>query len=103
MAIGCRSQRALTMQEVEGQHLYEVRCAHCHEENDLGLKPPPPDIRGVMAKGRLPNGATATDSEVRRVVLAGKGKMPAFAGRFTEEQMAELLAYLKTNMSSDVR
>jgi len=31
---------------------------------------------------------------VRHDVLAGKGMMPAFAGRFTEEQMGALLAYL---------
>jgi mono/diheme cytochrome c family protein len=31
-------------------------------------------------------------------VLAGKGTMPAFAGRFTDEQMAALLAYLHTGL-----
>jgi len=35
---------------------------------------------------------------VRRVVLAGKGMMPGFAGRFTQEQMTELLAYLHTGL-----
>ena len=51
-----------------------------------------------MGKGKLPSGAAATDAEVRRLVLTGKGKMPSFSGRFTEEQMAALLAYLRTNM-----
>jgi mono/diheme cytochrome c family protein len=75
-----------------------VRCAHCHEENDLALKPPPPNIHGAMGKAKLPSGALATDAEVRRLVLVGKGKMPSFSGRFTEEQMAALLAYLHTDM-----
>jgi mono/diheme cytochrome c family protein len=100
MLAGCHRQ--LTPQQAEGQHLYAVRCAHCHEENDLGLKPPPPNIHGVMGravgKAKLPSGALATDAEVRRLILAGKGKMPSFAGRFTEEQMAALLAYLHTDM-----
>ena len=95
---GCKGQPELTPQQVEGQHLYAVRCAHCHEENDLALKPPPPKIRGAMASAHLPSGAPATDAEVRRVVLAGKGKMPGFSGRFSEEQMAALLAYLHTEM-----
>ena len=95
---GCHAQPELTPQQAEGQHLYTGRCAHCHEENDLGLKPPPPNIHGVMGKGKLPSGAAATDAEVRRLVLVGKGKMPSFSGRFTEEQMAALLAYLRTNM-----
>jgi mono/diheme cytochrome c family protein len=95
---GCHSHPELTPQQAEGQHLYSGRCAHCHEENDLALKPPPPNIHGAMRKGKLPSGAAATDTEVRRLVLVGKGKMPSFSGRFTEEQMAALLAYLHTDM-----
>jgi mono/diheme cytochrome c family protein len=95
---GCHSQPPLTPQQAAGQHLYAVRCAHCHEENDLALKPPPPNIHGAMGKAKLPSGALATDAEVRRLVLVGKGKMPSFSGRFTEEQMAALLAYLHTDM-----
>ena len=98
---GCKGRPELTPQQAEGQHLYAVRCAHCHEENDLGLKPPPPSLRGAMSRAKLPSGAAATDAEVRRVVLAGKGKMPSFAGRFTEGQMAALLSYLRTNMPSE--
>ncbi len=95
---GCHSKQELTPQQAEGQHLYAVRCAHCHEDNDLALKPPPPNIHGAMSKAKLPSGAPATDAEVRRLLLAGKGKMPSFSGRFTEEQMAALLAYLRTEM-----
>ncbi len=95
---GCRSTLTLTPQEAEGKHLYEVRCAHCHEDNDLALKKVPPDLRHVFAHQTLPSGAPATDAEVQRVVLAGKGMMPAFAGRFTGEQMAALLAYLHTGL-----
>jgi len=98
IASGCHGRQVLTPQQAQGQHLYMVRCAHCHEENDLGLKPPPPNLHGVMSRAKLPSGAPATDAEVRRLVLAGKGKMPSFSGRFTEEQMAALLAYLRTAM-----
>jgi mono/diheme cytochrome c family protein len=98
LLVGCHGESALTPQEAEGQHLYAVRCAHCHEENDLALKPAPPDIHGVLRKAKLPSGIAATDAEVRRQVLLGKGKMPGFQGRFNEEQMAALLAYLHTEM-----
>lgn len=95
---GCRSTPALTAQEAEGKHLYAVRCAHCHEDNDLALKKVPPDLHGTFRRSVLPSGAPATDVEVRRVVLAGKGLMPSFAGRFTEEQMSALIAYLRTGL-----
>jgi len=93
---GCRGEAALTPQQAEGQHLYAGRCAHCHEENDLGLKPAPPDIHAVLMKAKLPSGIAASDDVVRRQVLFGKGNMPGFQGRFNEEQMAALLAYLHT-------
>jgi mono/diheme cytochrome c family protein len=93
---GCRP--ALTPQEAAGKHLYEVRCAHCHEDNDLALKKVPPDLRGVFAQKTLPSGAPATDEAVRLNVLTGRGMMPAFSGRFSEEQMAALLAYLHTGL-----
>jgi mono/diheme cytochrome c family protein len=95
---GCQSTPALTEQQAEGKHLYAVRCAHCHEDNDLALKKIPPDLHGVFRRSTLPSGAPATDAEVRRVVLAGKGMMPSFAGRFTEEQMSALIAYLRAGL-----
>lgn len=95
---GCRGKAALTPQQAEGKHLYDVRCAHCHEDNDLALKKVPPDLHGVFNRANLPSGIAATDQNVSRTVLAGKGMMPSFAGRFTDEQMAALLAYLHTGM-----
>ena len=95
---GCHAQPALTPQQAEGQHLYAVRCAHCHEDNDLALKPPPPEIHGVLQRAKLPSGIPASDAVVRHQIIYGKGKMPSFSGRFTEEQMAALLAYLHTEM-----
>jgi mono/diheme cytochrome c family protein len=95
---GCHSTPTLTPQEAEGKHLYQVRCAHCHEDNDLALMKVPPDLHGVFTRKTLPSGAPATDSAVRKNVLTGKGMMPGFAGRFTDEQMAALLAYLHTGM-----
>ena len=95
---GCHRVPPLTPQEAEGKHLYTVRCAHCHEDNDLQLKKVPPDLHGVFSHTTLPSGAPATDQEVRRVVLSGRGMMPAFVGRFTDEQMADLIAYLHTGL-----
>jgi cytochrome c553 len=95
---GCHSAPELTPQEAEGKHLYQVRCAHCHEDNDLALKKVPPDLHGVFKHKTLPSGAPATDAAVRSNILTGKGMMPSFAGRFDDEQMAALLAYLHTGL-----
>lgn len=86
----------LTAQQAEGKKLYDVRCAHCHDYNDLALKSVPPDLHGVFSHSTLPSGVPATDVQVARTVLAGKGMMPSFAGRFTTAQMEALLAYMHT-------
>jgi len=96
---GCYGPPPLTPQQAEGQHLYAGRCAHCHVENDLALKPAPPNVQAVLTKPLLPSGAKASDAAVRELVLKGKGKMPSFSGRFTEEQMAAMLSYLHTDMA----
>ena len=88
----------LSAQEAEGKHFYEGRCAHCHRDNDLALKKVPPDLHDIFKSANLPSGAPASDSGVRNVVLAGKGMMPAFKGRFDDAQMAALLAYLHTGL-----
>lgn len=95
---GCHSAPQLSPQQAEGKHLYDVRCAHCHQDNDLNLKKVPPDLHHLFNRTTLPSGAPATDTNVARTVLAGKGMMPSFAGRFTDEQMAALLAYLHTGL-----
>ena len=98
LVAGCRHAPPLTPQEAEGKRLYQGRCAHCHEENDLALKKIPPDLHGLFRGSPLPSGAAANDANVQRVVLTGKGMMPAFSGRFDEAQMAALLAYLHTGL-----
>jgi mono/diheme cytochrome c family protein len=96
-AVGC-GPKPLSKQQMMGLALYQQRCAHCHEENDLALKKVPPDLHGVFDRKTLPSGAPATDSAVRSNILTGRGMMPSFAGRFDDAQMAALLAYLHTGM-----
>ena len=95
---GCHQASQLTAQQEAGKHLYQVRCAHCHEDNDLALKKAPPDLHGLFDRKTLPSGIPVTDQAVAENVNKGRGMMPGFAGRFDQEQMAELLAYLHTGL-----
>ena len=96
--VGCHSAPALTPQQASGKHLYQVRCAHCHEDNDLALKKVPPDLHGLFDSSTLPSGIPATDEAVRANVVKGRGLMPGFEGRFDDDQMRALLAYLHTEL-----
>ncbi len=98
---GCHSQPALTPQQAEGKHLYDVGCAHCHEENDLRLKTVPPNLHGLFDHKTMPDGAPATDAEVERVILHGKGLMPSFAYQISQSQLEALIAYLHTGLAGE--
>ncbi|MEI9969158.1 MAG: cytochrome c [Terracidiphilus sp.] len=95
---GCRPAPTLTMQQAEGKHLYDVGCAHCHEENDLHLKKVPPSLHGVFNRNTLPDGEPVTDAEVEKVLISGKGMMPPFEYQMTREQMDAVVAYLHTGL-----
>jgi mono/diheme cytochrome c family protein len=98
VSTGCQSAPKLTEPEFAGKKLYQMRCEHCHEENDLALKPPPPSLHHIGEQGILPNGGAATDAAIIKVVNFGKNKMPGFNGRFSDEQMTDLIAYLRTGL-----
>jgi mono/diheme cytochrome c family protein len=97
----CRSAPSLTPQQAVGKQVYDVGCAHCHEENNLHLKKVPPNLHGLFNKTTLPSGAPASDGEVEHLLMTGKGMMPSFAYQMSREQMAALLAYLHTGMRGE--
>ncbi len=98
---GCRARPALTAQQEEGRRMYEVGCAHCHDQNDLQLKKVPPDLHGLFNKEKLPSGEPATDAEVEHVLMTGKGMMPSFAYQMTRGQMDAVVAYLHTGIRKE--
>ncbi len=81
--------------------MYEVGCAHCHEENDLRLKKVPPNLHGLFSKAKLPDGEPATDAEVEQVLMKGKGMMPSFAYQMSREQMTAVIAYLHAGIRKE--
>jgi len=94
----CHSRTALSPQQSDGQHVYNTACAHCHEENDLALKKVPPNLHGVFTRKTLPDGAPATDAEVKRVIMNGKGLMPPFKYQMTQDQLNAVVAYLHAGL-----
>ncbi len=88
-----------------GQALFQqLGCAGCHLENGRG---PGPSLVGVYGSTvKLQGGGTvvADDSYIRESILDPGAKvvegyqpiMPSFRGRVTEEQIIELIAYIKS-------
>lgn len=70
--------------------IYDKNCAKCH---------------GKTAEGRHFGGPSLATSklsadEIRAVISNGKGRMPKYAGKLTEDQIAALASEIKTLSST---
>jgi mono/diheme cytochrome c family protein len=79
----------------EGKELYAAKCAACHGPNGEGK-----DAIGKMFKVTMPVLASKevqdkSDADLKKVIMAGKGKMKPVAG-ITEKQADDVIAHLRT-------
>jgi mono/diheme cytochrome c family protein len=93
----CSKQPALQDESVsQGELLYTDNCAECHETSHPDLLKQPPNLHGVFAAKVLPSGGPATDEQVRKTIIDGRGTMPAFDQRLTDAEVDDLVKYLHT-------
>ena len=70
-----------------GAPLYATHCASCHAEDGTGTPQGP----------NLPNETNHhSDEEIVEAILSGKGTMPAFDDDLGDQDVADLLAFLRT-------
>lgn len=85
---------AFASAETRGELVYERNCSPCHDAQNLQLLKQPPKLPGLFRQRVLPSGAPATDEEVRKTILAGRGIMPPFNHTLDKKQIDDLLRYL---------
>ncbi len=73
----------------EGKRLYSKHCQSCHGVDGRGVMPGMPDF----SRGE---GLFATQEQLRAVIVGGKGVMPAFFKQFEDDQVDDVIAYLRT-------
>jgi mono/diheme cytochrome c family protein len=93
---GCSRDSGASRAAQHGQYLFELHCAGCHEQLHPELRKQPPKLAGLFSAKALPGGAPATDQQVRKTILEGKGTMPAFDQRLSTDEVEALLKYLHT-------
>ncbi len=81
--------------ELEGQWLYQNNCAECHETQQPDLHKQPPNLHGLFRRHSLPSGAPATGAQIRQTILEGRGTMPAFDQRLREQDVENLISFLR--------
>jgi mono/diheme cytochrome c family protein len=86
---------ALTPDEAAGHEVFERQCARCHTAYSPQATHGP-SMYGVFRRPDLPSGMKATDDRVSSVILHGRGMMPAFSNKITDDDLQLLLKYLHT-------
>ena len=76
-----------------GADTYKSKCAMCHGPDGMASGPAGkamnvPPITAAAYK--------ASDADLIAVTKTGKGKMPAFAGKLTDAQIKDVIAYMHT-------
>ena len=78
----------------KGKEVFE-QCGVCHN-TDTDEKKMGPSLMGLFKKEKMTNGKKPTEANVKAVINAGGNGMPAYADMLTDEEKANVIAYLKT-------
>jgi mono/diheme cytochrome c family protein len=98
---GCRTEEKtallpkMTPQQERGRQLFSTNCQMCHETKS-SAEVQGPSLQGLYKKRSLPSGAPANDDRVRDAIVMGRPNMPGYQYMFTDEQVNEVIAYLRT-------
>jgi mono/diheme cytochrome c family protein len=98
---GCRSDQKgaaspkLGPQQERGRQIFSTNCQMCHEVRGSRAVQGP-SLEGVYKKRSLPSGAPANDERVRDAIMMGRPNMPGYQNLFTDEQVNDVIAYLRT-------
>lgn len=78
----------------KGKETFE-QCSVCHNV-DKDEKKMGPSLMGLFKHEKLTNGKKVTEANVKAVINAGGNGMPAYADMLSDDEKADLIAYLKT-------
>lgn len=72
-----------------GGSIYSKHCVNCHGDSGVGMMPGTPNF----ARGE---GLFKPDSEIALSIRGGRTVMPAFEGLLSENEIYDVIAYLRT-------
>ena len=97
---GCDERRksdaelGLNPQQISGRRVFDGYCDRCHDAYSSGGKQGP-GLKGLFQRQYMSlSGLPATDERVGEITRYGRTKMPGFSQALTDQQIADLLAYL---------
>jgi len=73
---------------------YKAKCVMCHAADGSGDTPAGKAMK--VPAFAAPDAIKASDAELIAITKTGKGKMPAYAGKIPDDQIKDLVAYIRT-------
>jgi mono/diheme cytochrome c family protein len=74
--------------------LYKAKCAGCHGPDGSASTPAGKSLK--IRDFHSPDVQKQTDAELSDTISAGKGAMPAYKGKLTDDQIKQLVGYIRT-------
>ncbi|HEV2579005.1 MAG TPA: cytochrome c [Acidobacteriaceae bacterium] len=74
--------------------IYVAKCQMCHGADGSADTPAGKALKARPVKS--PDFLKESDADLIAIIKNGKNKMPAFAGKLTDSQIAEVVAYVHT-------
>lgn len=77
-----------------GADTYKAKCAMCHAADGSGNTPAGKSMK--VPPFSSPDLVKMSDADLIAATKNGKGKMPAYAGKLTDPQIKDVIAYIRT-------
>lgn len=77
----------------DGAALYKSKCAMCHGPDGTGNTPMGKALK--VKSLASPEVQKQTDAELEKTISSGKGKMPAFAGKLSADELKAVVQFIR--------
>ena len=77
----------------DGAAVYKAKCVTCHAADGSGQTPVGKSLH--LKDLRSAEVQKHTDAELRQVIADGRGKMPAYKGTLSEDDILKLVAFIR--------
>ncbi len=77
-----------------GADTYKAKCQMCHGADGLGATPAGKSMKAIPFNS--PEILAKSDTDLIAATKNGKGKMPAYSGKLTDDEIKQVVAYIHT-------
>ncbi|MBI4460994.1 MAG: cytochrome c, partial [Acidobacteria bacterium] len=80
---------------LRGEEIYYIKCWMCHNKYTIKAGTPAARLQGLYQRPKLLSGKPVTDEAVAEKIKRGGPAMPAYRYVLSDQDMADLLSYLR--------